>query len=295
VIIHDLKKRGVITPPEWLPDNTEYLVTTGSVAYGASEDTSDQDIQGFCIPMRDNVFPHLTGEIVGFGKQTEPFGVWQQHHAIDNGKEYDFAVYSIVRFFQLAMDNNPNMVDLLFVPQDCVRHMTDTGFRVKAHRHLFLHKGIYFKMRGYALSQLYKMGSKTPQEGGKREASVKEFGYDVKFAYHIVRLMLECEQALELYDIDLRRDREMYKSIRRGEWTQEEIRDWFADKERHLEALYQKTQLPDVPNEKRLKELLLSCLEQHYGSLAGAERFGEPRAELAIADVIAALKKSGYL
>ena len=81
----------------------------------------------------------------------------------------------------------------------------------------FLHKGAWHKFKGYAYSQLNKIQTKSPT--GKRAELVEAHGYDVKFAYHVVRLLLEVEQILVAGDIDLECDREQLKAIRRGEWT----------------------------------------------------------------------------
>lgn len=155
------KQKGLIQPPKWLPQNIHYECITGSVSYSVSSDTSDMDIVGFCIPPKEDVFPHLRGEIPGFGKQIQRFEVWQQHHVVDENasQEYDFTIYSIVKFFQLAMENNPNMVDILFTPQRCVLYASAVAQMVRDNRKLFLHKGSYHKFRGYAYQQLHKIGT----------------------------------------------------------------------------------------------------------------------------------------
>ena len=119
-VVNKLYEKNLINPPAWLPNNTMFEGWTGSVAYGASNDSSDMDVVGFCMPPKDLVFPHLAGEIVGFGLQPPAkFENWQEHHVMDKEtrKEYDLCVYSIVKFIQLTMQNNPNMVDNLFLHQ----------------------------------------------------------------------------------------------------------------------------------------------------------------------------------
>lgn len=272
--VQKLTKKGLIRPPEFLPLNTHYECIMGSVAYGVSSDTSDMDVYGFCIPPKDIVFPHLAGEIMGFGRQKKRFEQYQQHHIYDEnamagkGREYDVSIYNIVKYFQLCMDNNPNMIDSLFVPTECVLHCTKIGNMVRENRSLFLHKGSWHKFKGYAFSQLHKMTSKDPQ--GKRKQIREKFGFDVKFGYHIVRLLDEVEQILEYGEIDLRRAKEHMKAIRRGEVSEQEIREWFSVKEKELEKLYEKSTLPHSPDEEKVKALLLQCLEEHYGSLDAA-------------------------
>lgn len=99
--------------------------------------------------------------------------------------------------------------------------------------------------------------------------AVKIKGMDCKFAYHIVRLLDEVEQIMIEGDIDLQRNREQLKSIRRGEWKEEDIIRYFEDKERTLEKVYQESKLRVKPDEEAIKQLLINCLEDHYGSLKG--------------------------
>jgi uncharacterized protein len=265
-----MKKKGLINPPKWLPQNIHYEVLTGSVSYAVSSDTSDMDIVGFCIPPKEDVFPHLKGEILGFGRQKKRFEVWQEHHVHDVSQEYDFTVYSIVKFFHLAMENNPNMVDILFAPQRCVLYCSSVGQAVRDNRKMFLHKGAYHKMRGYSYQQLHKIGTKSNSSNPKRQSDIEKYGIDLKFAYHVVRLLLECEQILLERDLDIEQNAEILKSVRRGEWTEAKVREWFDMKEKQLEDLYHKSTLQHSPDEEAIKTLLMSCLEQHYGSISEA-------------------------
>ena len=101
----------------------------------------------------------------------------------------------------------------------------------------------------------------------KRLDTIIKYGYDVKFAYHLVRLLNECVQILTEYDLDLERNREQLKSIRRGEWTIEEIEDYFKRKEAELEELYVKSTIPYCPDENEIKRLLLNCIEEKHGRI----------------------------
>lgn len=261
----------------WIPDNMHYITMMGSVAYGVSGDSSDIDIYSFCIPPKEDLFPHLRGEIVGFGDAVHAnnrFKLHQEHHIKDPGsrKEYDINVYNIVDFFQMVMENNPNVIDSLFTPQFCVLHATRVGQMVRENRKIFLHLGSWHTFKGYAYSQLKKCGSKN--RTGKRKKVVEEVGFDPKFAYHILRNLNEIEQILTEGDLDLQRNREQLKAIRRGDWSLEQIEEYFDKKEIELETLYNenKAGLPWGPKHEglqdKVKQLLFQCLEEHYGSLS---------------------------
>lgn len=267
-----LAAKAIVSPPSWLPDNLCYETIMGSEAYGVSSGSSDVDVYGICFPPKDLVFPHLAGEILGFGRQVQRFDQWQEHHVDMPGgdKQYDFSIYGIVKYFQLAMDNNPNLVDSLFTPRRCVLSSTAVGERIREERRIFLNKKSWHTFKGYAYAQLHKIKTKNPT--GKRAELVAQHGYDVKFAYHVVRLLLEVEMILTEHDLDLERHREQLKAIRRGEWTEEQLRAWAQDKEKALEAVYLESKLRHSPDEGAIKALLLECLEAHYGDLSKAVR-----------------------
>jgi len=273
--VERLTKKGLMTPPSWLVANVLYETIMGSYAFGVATDISDFDTVGFCVPPKDMVFPHLAGHIEGFGRQKQKFVCYQKHGVKvadelgGKGREYDLNVYNIVHFFHLCMENNPNMIASLFTPQDCVLHSTMVANMVRDKRKLFLHKGCWHRFKGYAYNQLHKMRTKNPEPDSKRGQMVEKFGYDVKFAYHVVRLLDEVEQMLVEGDLDIRRNRAQLKAIRRGEVPEEEIYRWATDKEKGLEKAYEESKLPYGPDQDAIKKLLLECLEEHWGTIEG--------------------------
>lgn len=275
VLIEELVGKELITPPKWLPSSVSYETVMGSQAYGVSNDNSDLDVYGFCVPPKEVVFPHVAGVIQGFGKQHQPFEQYQQHHIkdVENGREYDISMYNIVKYFDLCMGCNPNMIDSLFTPQSAVLFESTIARKVRANRHLFLSKLAWPTFRGYAYSQIGKIANKKPT--GHRLVLVEKYGYDVKYAYHLVRLLDEAEQILRNGDIDLTRDKERLKEIRNGKWTEDRVHTFFKDKDKELDEAARVSELQDKPDEARLKKLLIECLEETYGTLEGVLKYQE--------------------
>jgi len=333
-LLQELATKNLLNmPPSYVLDGLQYLTITGSIAYGAAdtndpECTSDWDLYGMCIPHKDVIFPHLRGEIIDFGRQKVRFQQYVQHHIVDPStkRKYDVTVYNIVKYFTLCMENNPNMIDTLFTAPRCVLYRSPVANYILENRKLFLHRGSWFKFKGYAYAQLHKVKNKTLKQfvdqchvhnldlnisldeldtaianreqgaeplpymhvpldalrfirkllkecyGGEghissRVKTVEKYGFDVKFAYHIVRLLNEVEQILTEHDLDLERNREQLKSVRRGEWTLEEIEEYFKQKEKDLEHVYSNSTLRHSPDENAIKKVLLNALEMHFGNL----------------------------
>lgn len=301
--IQQLAKRGLINPPGFVVDGSQYLTITGSHAYGTNRPDSDFDIMGFCMPTKETVFPHLAGEIEGFGRQKKRFTEWstgENGHVFDpdaaggRGREYEFRVYSIIKFFQLCMDNNPNMLDLLFTPLECVVFSTRIGDMVRDRRKIFLHKGCWHKFKGYAFSQMKKMESKDPEPDSKRAANRAKYGFDTKFAAHTLRLMYECEQILETGDMDLRHDQDELKAAIRGEMQPAEIKEKFVAKEKYLERLYETSTLQYSPDVPLIRSLLMECLEEYYGNLDKCV-VNPDAAWVALGEIATILQRSGVV
>lgn len=360
-IVSYLESQGIAKPPKWLGANVCYLTRMGSEVYGCQTDDSDVDVYGFCVPLKEDTFPHLRGEIMGFGRQIQRFEQYQEHHLaeLSTRKVWDLSVYSIVKYFHLAMENNPNIIDSLFTDRVHVVHSTAIAEMVRERRRVFLHKGAWQKFKGYAYSQLAKMNNQQQQvrairefedahgiphdvpfeaiqqtrecregtkqhyvwagvmglseadlsayerlwqagltdtkatKASKRFPSRKRWGYDVKFAAHLVRLVLECEQLLTEGDIDLGRKSEILRDVRSGNWTELQVREWFQRREKEIDPLYTtSTAVPHKPDEDAIKALLLECLEHHYGSLDKAI-FCESRAMQALREIKAAVERAG--
>ena len=265
-VVKKVIKKGLMKPEHPFVEDTIYEVVMGSMAYGVSDNNSDLDIYAVTVPTQTIVFPHLAGNIHGFGTPPVKWEGQQKHHMMMDGKEYDVNIYSIIPYFELCRGNNPNMLDSLFVPDRCVLFANDVGVHMRQHRKLFLSKLIADKMRGYAFGELKKLEKVYDKDSNpKRFASYEEFGYDVKSAYHVVRLMLEAEMALVEGDLDLEYHREQLKAVRRGTYTLPELHTWFQAKDAELMSIKDRSKLPVRADPERLRILLLDCLELHFG------------------------------
>lgn len=264
-LIQELEQQKLITPPYWLPTNICLLARTGSFSYGCSIDNSDQDIYGVVCPTREILFPHEKGYILGFGTPPQKFEQYVDHNIIDGDKEYDITVYNIVKFFELCRGGNPNLIDALFTPSDCILYITKSGNLIRENRKLFLSKALWPKFKGFIFNHYRNL--QKPKTVGKRAGLVEAHGYDIKDFAHCARTLLNLKEILINGDFDPRKYKDMILEIRRGEWPYEKAMEWIPAQESELEILKEKSSLPEVADEDALKQLLLECLEIHYGKL----------------------------
>jgi len=79
----------------------------------------------------------------------------------DNGRNDQDAIdrkfYELRKFIKLASENNPNIIEQLFVNKDNVVFANLLGWKLLQNQEIFPHKGCYNKFIGYAISQKKKM------------------------------------------------------------------------------------------------------------------------------------------
>ena len=118
---------------------TIFKTLSGSRLYGTSDENSDYDYRGVCIPPEKYWW--------GFSSK---FSQYAPEHE-------DVCLYGLQKFVQLAAQNNPNVIELLWVPSKYWEYGTPFWEQLVQHRDLFLSKRCYHTFRGYAHSQLRRM------------------------------------------------------------------------------------------------------------------------------------------
>ena len=125
--------------PNWIEKSTLYLTIFGSHAYGTNIEGSDVDVKGIAIPPKEY--------FLGYSKKFEQF----------ENKELDVVVYDIRKFFKLAADCNPSIIEVLYTePEDHIL-LNPLGGRILQLRNQFLSKKAKHTFSGYAISQLKRI------------------------------------------------------------------------------------------------------------------------------------------
>jgi len=126
----------------WLADRTIFVTMHGSRAYGTSTPTSDTDYKGVAIPPKEY--------FLGFHKKFEQ---------AECSKPIDAVIFEIRKFFSLAADCNPNIIEVLHTdPSDWVL-CTPLAQKMVEHKADFISKKAKFTFSGYAISQLKRINT----------------------------------------------------------------------------------------------------------------------------------------
>ena len=115
-----------------------FEVVSGSHSYGLQSAESDTDLRGvYAIPANERISLPETVEEIGDEKQNEKY-------------------FELKKFFLLASQCNPNIIELLWTPEDCIRLCTPVMEKIIASRDKFLSQKAFDTFSGYAYSQIRK-------------------------------------------------------------------------------------------------------------------------------------------
>jgi len=135
---------------------------SGSRAYGTDLPTSDTDLRGvFILPKSD---------FYSLKKQPQI-----------NDERNDEVYYEIGKFVELLAKSNPNMLEMLAMPQDCIQFQHPLFNHFKAVD--FLSKQCQHTFAGYALSQVRKargLNKKIVNPMAEERKSILDFCYVIQ-------------------------------------------------------------------------------------------------------------------
>lgn len=255
---------------QWMVNNLMLETIGGSQAYGCQTPTSDYDLLGIILPKAEHLFPQKFGFILGFD-QVPAFSrkelKGKDGKVNIDGKMFEAEWVSLIEFFiHAGLKGSPNLVEILFVKRPLVTVGTKMGWMLRDNRQKFLSMKTFHAFKGYANGQMHRIRQRNP-ETEERKNLVAKHGYDVKMAYHTLRLIDQLEQILLTNDIDLERNKEECKLMRKGEWGDfDRFDNEFQKRMSNLEEIKNKSNLSQFPRQGDLKILLQEILEEHFGS-----------------------------
>lgn len=242
--------------------NTILRGLVGSSVHGLVLDgTDDRDEMGVCVEPRRYV--------VGFGK----FEQWVFRTAAeregDNGArsragDLDLVVYSLRKWTRLALQGNPTVLLLLFLPEDAVVLRTASGKRLQELASAFASRHAGRRFLGYLEAQRRRLVGERGQRDVNRRELVEKFGYDTKYAMHMLRLGHQGVEFMESGRLTLpMRDpvRSHLMDVRRGRSNLAEVMAECTELELRLSELLERSPLPEEPEFRVVEAFVMETYE----------------------------------
>lgn len=263
-VTHKLEKEHY-----WFKQNLLFETILGSRAYGCETEKSDYDVYCVVVPRHEHLWPQNFGYILGY----DELPTFRRHQlkgddrTIINNQVIEIEWISIIEFFNLAaVKGSPNLIESLFTKRNLVTSCSKLGWMLRDKRKLFLSLKTFHAFRHYAYRQMQKIRSRKPESDDRRKI-IEQSGYDIKMAYHVLRLLDEMQQLLIDNDIDLMRNNAECKLMKTGLWGDFERFDReFQKRMDYVEDLARKTNLPSEPQSTALRNLLKEIIKEYYGN-----------------------------
>lgn len=216
----------------------------GSGVHGVTiDDQDDRDEMGMCVEPADYVVGLRSFEQYEY--RTQPVG-----HRSGPG-DLDLIVYSLRKWMRLALQGNPTVLLPLFVPDAEVVEANEHGRYLRAHPELVLSRQAGMRFIGYLRSQREQLLGLRGKKHTNRPELVDKYGFDTKFAYHMVRLGLQGVELLTDATMTLPMPdewRRWLRELRRGEHTKQQALDIAEALEAQLRCLLDSSPLPPEPD-----------------------------------------------
>jgi uncharacterized protein len=238
--------------------NTILRGLVGSSVHGlVLSGTDDRDEMGICVEPRRYV--------VGFGK----FEHWVYRTAAERegydgarskAGDLDLTIYSLRKWARLALQGNPTVLILLFLPDNAVVVRTKAGEQLQRLAPAFASRHAGRRFLGYLEAQRQRLVGERGQRDINRTHLVEQYGYDTKYAMHMLRLghqgveflesgrlTLPIRESLRSHLMDVRNGRSNLADVL-AECTQLELR---------LSALLDSSPLPPQPDLKTVEDFVM--------------------------------------
>lgn len=125
---------------------------SGSHLYGTSTPTSDVDCVGIVMPPEDCIFGLLKVEEINLDIKSKSESGKNNKDAIDR------KFYELRNFTRLALQNNPNILEILWVNPESIIFKNEYYDMLQSSARLFLNKeSVFTRFISYASSQKHKM------------------------------------------------------------------------------------------------------------------------------------------
>jgi uncharacterized protein len=162
----------------------------GSGVYGtAVDDQDDRDELGVCVESPDYVIGLRRFEQYEY--RTQPVGVRS------GPGDLDLTIYSLRKWTRLALAGNPSILVPLFVPYADVVRATQLGVELRVRPELVLSRRAGARYLGYLNSQRSRLEADPARPGRgdrghtNRPELIERYGFDTKYAYHMIRLGMQ--------------------------------------------------------------------------------------------------------
>lgn len=244
----------------------------GSTLHGTAVDDGleDLDLMGICVEAPAQVI---------FGEYEESSGMYYTKDTwVERSKpegvrseagDVDRTIYGLAKWCRLALNGNPTVLLPLYAPEDKFEVLSQTGRELRNMRSRFISKKTVRAFLGYMTTQRKRMEGSLGQKNCTRPELVEKYGYDTKYAGHVIRLGLQGIEVAVNGHLTLPMnwaDRTLVVKVRTGGFKLEEVIRMAVGLEARLEAALEESTLPDYGDYAAVQEFVVRTYLEAWGA-----------------------------
>lgn len=169
----------------------------------------------------------------------------------------DLTVFSLRKWVRLTLQGNPTSLLLLFLPQKSIVVKTAIGSTLMELAPAFASRQAIARFLGYLQAQRQRLLGERGQKNVNRKELVDKFGFDCKYASHMLRLGYQGVEYAETGRLELPLGepvRQRIRDVRAGLVPLNDILTECGQVEQQLKDLRDTSPLPEFPETDRVNE-----------------------------------------
>jgi len=236
-------------------------VVVGSTLHGTAVQDGLEDLDIMAVVLEDKTeFVGLYPEDT-WTHRTKPEGVRSEAGDVDH------VAYGLRKYLRLAMRGNPTILLALFAKDPFIHVQSPEGYQLQQMAPYIVSRLAYAPFRGYMKQQHERLLDVRGQRNVTRPELVEKYGYDVKYAGHIIRLGLQGQELLLTGRITLpmpEEQRNLVLGVRTGAYTLHQVSAMIEDVEKQLQGAGGASPLQKTPDARHIERWMMDTYLKHW-------------------------------
>lgn len=248
--------------------------TVGSKCLGLDTPESDTDEIGICV--------EPLSEAMGLDA---PFEQFVRTGADETREGPDLQIYGLRKFLRLALSGNPTILALLFIPREMCSVLESRASQLRDMRGAIISKQAGKAFLGYMQAQRQRLLGERGQKRIKRPELEEKYGFDTKYAMHILRLGLQGVELLKTGSLTFPMsgpERDYLRGVRAGAESFNNVLTRAGELEAELKELLDTSPLPERPNRFMVEEWMLTIYIRAWSAARTTKDIAEDAALFAV-------------
>lgn len=240
----------------------------GSTVHGlnVNDGIEDRDEMGVCVERFEAAM-----------SIREPFAQFIYRSAVEreglqdarsSAGDLDLTIYSLRKWIRLALKGNPTILLLLFTPDGQLVTCDSLGLELRALAPAIVSRRAQGPYLGYLQAQKQRLTDERGQKRVHRPELEAMYGFDTKYAMHMLRLGFQGVELLTTGRLSLpmqEPERSFLLDVRRGKVSEVQCLVRAGELEQELTNLATTSPLPAEPDEAHVEDWVLSAYRRSWG------------------------------